>query len=286
MTLGQWIEYGKNALMEAGIAEYESDTKILAQYAFNLNYTELFLRQKDEMPEKMGELFEKWIELRKNHMPCQYITKKQMFMGYEFGTARDVLIPRPETELLVEEALKQAEDFSENPLRVLDLCCGSGCIGLSFWKKREEAGHGEDEVILADISDAALALSERNRCQIDAKCEIVKSDLFSDINGKFDFILSNPPYIKSGDIAGLMEEVRDFEPRLALDGKESGLYFYEKIIKEAGNYLNEAGRIFFEIGFDQYEDVRRFLVAAGFENVNIVQDYAGLDRVVTARYRG
>ena len=271
-------------LRQADIPEADSDIRLLAMDVAGCTYSTLILRMAEEVTEKQAQRLHAYVTERMTHKPCQYILGTQEFMGYEFATAEEVLIPRPETELLVEEACRIAENWKDTPdgrkRRVLDLCCGSGCIGISFSKLR----HGRDLVELADISDAAIALTKKNRERLQADCAVIQTDLFMQIEGKYDMIVSNPPYIRTDDIPKLMAEVRDFEPHLALDGKADGLYFYDKIIREAREYLYEDGYILFEIGQDQLDAVRGLLVENGYTDIKGIKDYAGLDRIVTARY--
>ena len=271
-------------LRQADIPEADSDIRLLAMDVAGCTYSTLILRMAEEVTEKQAQRLHAYVTERMTHKPCQYILGTQEFMGYEFATAEEVLIPRPETELLVEEACRIAENWKDTPdgrkRRVLDLCCGSGCIGISFSKLR----HGRDLVELADISDAAIALTKKNRERLQADCAVIQTDLFMQIEGKYDMIVSNPPYIRTDEIPKLMAEVRDFEPHLALDGKADGLYFYDKIIREAREYLYEDGYILFEIGQDQLDAVRGLLVENRYTDIKGIKDYAGLDRIVTARY--
>lgn len=271
-------------LRQADIPEADSDIRLLAMDVAGCTYSTLILRMAEEVTEKQAQRLHAYVTERMTHKPCQYILGTQEFMGYEFATAEEVLIPRPETELLVEEACRIAENWKDTPdgrkRRVLDLCCGSGCIGISFSKLR----HGRDLVELADISDAAIALTKKNWERLQADCAVIQTDLFMQIEGKYDMIVSNPPYIRTDEIPKLMAEVRDFEPHLALDGKADGLYFYDKIIREAREYLYEDGYILFEIGQDQLDAVRGLLVENGYTDIKGIKDYAGLDRIVTARY--
>ena len=266
-------------LRQADIPEADSDIRLLAMDVAGCTYSTLILRMAEEVTEKQAQRLHAYVTERMTHKPCQYILE-----GSEFATAEEVLIPRPETELLVEEACRIAENWKDTPdgrkRRVLDLCCGSGCIGISFSKLR----HGRDLVELADISDAAIALTKKNRERLQADCAVIQTDLFMQIEGKYDMIVSNPPYIRTDEIPKLMAEVRDFEPHLALDGKADGLYFYDKIIREAREYLYEDGYILFEIGQDQLDAVRGLLVENGYTDIKGIKDYAGLDRIVTARY--
>lgn len=283
MTWQALMKEGLHTLIQAGLADVEQDVHLLAMHVMHGNYQTLILHMQDEVSEEEKATFMQYISMRMTHMPCQYIIGVQNFMGYDFEVAQDVLIPRLETELLVEQALEYAKTWPKQPerkRRVLDLCCGSGCIGISFAKLANQS----EEVVLADISDAAIALSKKNNRKLDAGCKIIQSDLFEHIEGMFDMIVSNPPYICTDEIPELMEEVRDFEPHLALDGKTDGLYFYKKIIKEARKNLNEEGYLLFEIGQDQLEAVRGLLVDNGYEHIVGKKDYAGLDRIVAAQY--
>ncbi len=281
MQLKDLIRYGEDTLCQAGIEEYSSDARILAMYVMKLDYTGIFMNLPCEISEEKEIKYKELIDIRKTHYPCQYIVGTQDFMGYTFKVKKEVLIPRPETEILVETAL--CETAEKSSLRALDMCCGSGCIGISYSLKRQEGGYSDDRVLLADISDNAISLANENKFELEAKCDIIKSDLFENIEGEFDLIMSNPPYIPSADIEELMRDVREFEPRLALDGRSDGLYFYREIIQKAKSFLKQESVMIFEIGYDQYEDIRALLLEAGFEDVHIKQDYAGLDRVVTAR---
>lgn len=287
MTWRELIKNGIVRLQKAGISDAESDARVLAMHILGCGYSELILHMTEEAEEVCITRFEACIFERMAHKPCQYITGVQNFMGYDFCTAFGVLIPRAETEILVEHALMEADHYEKRKkkasLRVLDLCCGSGCIGISFICKRRESGADGDRVELADISDAAIALSEQNNQRLQAGCHIVQTDLFACLDGKYDIIISNPPYIPTEVIPELMQEVRDFEPHLALDGKKDGLYFYDKIIREAREYLYEDGVLLFEIGYDQLDDVRGLLVENGYTNIKGYKDYAGHDRVVIGR---
>ena len=163
-------------------------------------------------------------------------------------------------------------------MRILDLCTGSGCILLSVLSNCEGVtGVG------ADLSEQALEVARRNASDLKIEAEFCRSDLFEQIEGTFDLILSNPPYIRTDVIPTLMPEVRDHEPRMALDGKEDGLYFYRKILKDAGKFLAPEGWLCFEIGFDQGKDLRCLMETCGFEQIEIFRDLAGLDRTVVGR---
>ena len=280
MTLRDYIIKGQNILKEAGISDYENDTRVLAMFAFGISYSDMFMKMTEEMQDDDADFFLNCIDLRSTHMPFLYITGSQFFMGYEFITEDGVLIPRQETELLVEKALELTSGLKS--CKALDMCTGSGCIGISYELKRREEGHKSDEIHLADVSDNAIYVAEKNKYKLGSKCSIIKTDLFENIKDKYDIIMSNPPYIRSSDIDDIMEEVRDYEPRIALDGDEDGLSFYKRIAEHAENYLYKDGILIMEIGFDQYEDVKELLEKNNFNNISLIKDYAGLDRIVTA----
>lgn len=282
MTLRDLIETGRKRLQDAGIEEYEQDVRVLIMHVLGISYTDMLMRMPEQVDCVYQQEFERCLAMRCTHMPCQYITGYQDFMGYHFKVAENVLIPRPETELLVETALKL--NRNRDTVRALDVCCGSGCIGISFMLCRRAEGHEKDMVTLLDISQDAVTLADTNNRQLQADCRVIQSDLFSNVEGRYTIIMSNPPYIRHDDISDLMEEVRDFEPWLALDGGASGLDFYDRIIRKAGDYLYDEGELLFEIGYDQFEDIRRLLVDAGYTDIACIKDYAGLDRIVTARW--
>ncbi len=283
MTFREKLIKATNELNEAGIDAPGNDAKILMEYVTKMSSMELILNGRDEFPAEFEEQYDSLIEKRKEKYPLQYITNEAPFMDYIFTARENVLIPRFDTEILVLEALKKAKE-KDKKLKVLDMCCGSGCIGISYYLERKKEDM-EDEVTLVDISDHAIALSNENKDKLNADVKIVKSDLYSELSGeKFDIILSNPPYIRTADIEELMEEVKDHEPHLALDGTENGLYFYKRIIEGLKEHLNDNGSVIFEIGCDQYEAVKGLLVEAAFESekVKVIRDLTGLDRVVIA----
>ena len=193
-------------------------------------------------------------------------------MGLEFLVNEHVLIPRQDTEILVEEVLRELTDGS----RILDLCTGSGCILLSLLNYSNDCvGTG------SDISEKALETARRNARKLGISAQFLHSDLFDEVEGRYDFIVSNPPYIASGEIPGLMEEVRLHEPLCALDGHEDGLFFYRRIIAESPEHLVRGGSLYLEIGWDQAAAVKALMEETGFHEVRITKDYAGLDRVVS-----
>ena len=270
MTLSGLLREGREALQAAGIPEWDLDAWYLLEYAAHCTRNEYFLRPEKEVLPQEKQLYRTLIRKRSAHIPLQYLTGSQEFMGLSFFVDENVLIPRQDTEILVEEALRALG----SGMRVLDVCTGSGCILLSLLKLCAGLeGTG------TDLSEKALQVAGENARRLGVEASFVLGDLFEPVSGKYDCIVSNPPYIASREVDVLMEEVRDHEPRMALDGGEDGLYFYIKIAVQSPKYLNDRGRIFLEIGFDQGEAVAG-LLAPAFDEVRIVQDLAGLDRVV------
>lgn len=270
MTLSGLLREGREALQAAGIPEWDLDAWYLLEYAAHCTRNEYFLRPEKEVLPQEKQLYRTLIRKRSAHIPLQYLTGSQEFMGLSFFVDENVLIPRQDTEILVEEALRALG----SGMRVLDVCTGSGCILLSLLKLCAGLeGTG------TDLSEKALQVAGENARRLGVEASFVQGDLFEPVSGKYDCIVSNPPYIASREVDVLMEEVRDHEPRMALDGGEDGLYFYRKIAVQSPKYLNDRGRIFLEIGFDQGEAVAG-LLAPAFDEVRIVQDLAGLDRVV------
>lgn len=214
---------------------------------------------------------------RKNGVPLSHIVKHKYFFGNKFYVNKNVLTPRPETELLVEEGLKYA--FSG--AKILDLCCGSGCIGISINKALGDKNL-KSTVSCLDISKKALKVALKNAKRLNAQVEFIQSDLFDNVNEKFDIIISNPPYIKSEDILSLDTEVKKYDPLLALDGGVSGYDFYEKIINSCKNYLTNNGVILFEVGQGQGEFVSSLLEQQGFET-QIINDYSNINRIVVGK---
>ena len=275
-------EEGKNLLMQADIEDAAWDARLLLEHVCHTNRNDLLVHGDREVAEADQEKYLELIAERAKHIPLQHLTGVCGFMGLEFLVNEHVLIPRPDTEILVEEALKYVHDG----FRILDMCTGSGCILLSLLQYSNDCmGVG------ADLSEKALETARKNgerlseggpldgRIKPENLC-FVHSDLFENIEGKFEIIVSNPPYIQSEVIEGLMDEVKDHEPRMALDGGNDGLDFYRKIIQDSRAHLCGGGMLFFEIGYDQREDVSRLMEEAGFVSVTAVKDFAGLDRVV------
>lgn len=258
----------------AGIAESRIDSWLLAESVLGVSRQDLFLEPEKSVSEEQVQKYLNAISVRVKHIPLQHITGYQQFMDLEFVVNKDVLIPRPETELLVEQVVSYIKD---NNVKVLDMCTGSGCIAVSVDRMCANA-----DVTAVDISEKALKVAGENNIRNEGRVSFVQSDLFENIHETYDIIVSNPPYIPTSDIETLMEEVREHEPRLALDGSADGLKFYREICTNAVNYLNENGKIFLEIGYDQGRTVPELLRENGFTDIQVLKDLSGNDRMVIA----
>lgn len=275
-TLQTLLTYGREQLKRRGSPEPELDAKYLLLEAFRTDMVHFLMNRSRELPqnpeiEEMTARYRRMIAQRGNRIPLQQILGTQEFMGFTFYVSRHVLIPRQDTETLVEEALKVLEPGME----VLDLCTGSGCIIISLLKHARVGISGT----ASDISKQALLIAKENAKQNQVEAELVRSDLFQNITGKYDVIISNPPYIPTGELSGLMPEVRDFEPLEALDGAEDGLFFYREITRMGKNFLKSNGYLYFEIGHNQGRQVAFLMEKNGFRNIKVIKDLAGNDRV-------
>lgn len=285
LTYKELYQWGYEQLADAQLAEAQLDARLLLEYCCGTDRNTLLVHGDRDVSAEEQSRYQDCIVKRISRMPLQHITGEQDFMGLTFIVNRNVLVPRQDTEILVEEVMR----FLHDGMRILDLCTGSGCILLSLlYYSNGCTGIG------VDLSEEALQVARENAERIlgirmsGQPQEWRQSDLFEelDVCDKFDIIVSNPPYIKTGVIENLQPEVRDYEPRLALDGRKDGLYFYREIIAQAGAYLNPEGMLFFEIGYDQGEEVRALMEQAGYAEVEVVKDYAGLDRVVYGVFSG
>ena len=300
---------GEEELRSAGIEESELEARLLLEYVCGTGRSDLLAHGDRAVGQEQEKEYEQLIGRRRMRIPLQHLTGVQEFMGLTFSVNEHVLIPRQDTEILVEEVLRNLHDG----MRILDMCTGSGCILISLLHYSNRC-----EGVGADISEEALAVARENArrllragedggsteelpaagkytedgnaatleenagkcsCGTDGIC-FVSGDLFTNISGKFDLIVSNPPYIRRNVIRTLMPEVREHEPLQALDGGEDGLDLYRRIIQESRGYLFGGGMLFLEIGYDQKEAVCALMKKAGFLEIQAVKDYAGLDRVV------
>lgn len=267
-------EAGRALLSEAGLEEAAWDARLLLEYVCGTTRNDLLVHGDREVTIDLQEQYFDYIHRRQARIPLQHITGVQEFMGLEFIVNEHVLIPRQDTEILVEEVMKDEHDGC----RILDMCTGSGCILISLLHYSNWC-----EGVGVDISSKALAVARENAGKLlpeEKQPTFIESDLFEKVEGTFDIIVSNPPYIRTAVIDTLMPEVKDHEPMQALDGSPDGLFFYRKIVKEASGYLKKGGRLYFEIGHEQGAEVSALMTGAGFKQVRVVKDYAGLDRVV------
>ncbi|MCR5311997.1 MAG: peptide chain release factor N(5)-glutamine methyltransferase [Lachnospiraceae bacterium] len=274
MTYRELCDKGALMLKAAEVPEYSLDARLLLQFVCDTDANYLFAHGDAPVDKEREARFLNLIKKRAARIPLQHLTGTQGFMGLEFKVSPAVLIPRPDTECLVEEALKELHDG----MRILDMCTGSGCILLSLLKYSNDC-----EGVGSDISEEALKIASENAENLSVKAEFVRGDLFENVTGRFDLLVSNPPYIVTCEIEELMPEVRDHDPFIALNGHEDGLFFYQRIINECPGYLNRGAYVFFEIGCEQGAAVSGLLESAGFKDVEVLKDLAGLDRVVKGR---
>lgn len=271
MTFREAICFGEEKLNIAGIDDAKHDAWLLLTFICKIDRTFYYVHMDENMAVEQVAEYENVLNKRAEHVPLQYITGEQEFMGIPFHVNDSVLIPRQDTETLVEEALKVVRPG----MKVLDMCTGSGCILISILKNIVDVeGYGYD------ISKQAINVAKENAKLNNVNATFERSDLFEDVSDKFDVIVSNPPYIPTDVIGGLMPEVAVYEPMLALDGKEDGLHFYRRIIKDALEFLKPEGKLLFEIGHDQGESVPALMREAGYKHVRVIKDLAGNDRVV------
>lgn len=275
MNLQEAYKYGEKELQQEKIEDASLDAWYLLEYVTGINRAMYFLQMHTQLEDEQWKTYEHYIAQRKQHIPLQHITGVQEFMGLEFLVNEHVLIPRQDTEVLVEEVQK----ILRPGMHVLDMCTGSGCIILSLVTNRKDIqGTG------VDLSQEALKVAQKNQEKQGADIRLIHSDLFENVDGTYDIIVSNPPYIRTDVIEELKEEVKFHDPYMALDGKEDGLYFYRQIVEKSPQFLNKGGKLYFEIGHDQGEAVKDLMTAQGFTDVVVKKDLAGLDRVVFGAY--
>lgn len=297
---------GKKLLVEAGVEEEEAalEVRLLLQESFSLNTASYLLRKQEslckadrekveaagiEQTEILGKLhsFFEYFEKRRRRIPLAQILGRQSFYGLDFFVNEDVLIPRADTECLVDLVLEDYADLAKqagsSSLNILDLCTGSGCIGISVAKHLPY-----QELLLVDLSEKALAVAKKNaEKHLGENVTLLQSDLLTEVQGKnFSLLLSNPPYIVSRVIPGLEREVSEYEPKMALDGGEDGLLFYRRIAKEAKAVLLPGARLYLEIGYDQGESVKDIFQKEGYEAVEVFPDISGNPRVLRGIFPG
>lgn len=284
MIISAILKQAYEKLKLVKIESYIIDSQLLLSKVINKDKIFIMTNRNYELSEIQVESFNKLIALREKNMPVKYLLGSSEFMGIDFIIKEGVLIPRPDTEVLVENLL---DIIRENKFkRICDVCCGSGAIGLSIAKYLDFVF-----VTCCDISEAAIEISKLNvnKLELDTRVNVIKSDLldFAFKDGElFDVIVSNPPYIKEIEIQDLMKDVKDYEPYIALNGGEDGLDFYRKITLQSKTILRRGGIIAYEIGYNQRVDVSNILINSNFDEIKCLKDLSGLDRVITATFRG
>lgn len=287
MNIKEAILLGNKKIKDKNIEDSNLKVKMILMDILNVSKEYFTIHEDEVLSDKDLKEFESKISRLEKNEPIQYILNKQFFYGLEFYVDKNVLIPQPDTEIIVEECINLLTNVENNPqhslnknkkaLRILDLCTGSGAIGVSIGKNISNI-----EVCASDISEKALEIARKNAINNDVKIRIIQSDLFENIKEKFDIIVSNPPYIETSTIENLSEEVKK-EPIIALDGGEDGLTFYRKIATESKFFLRENGYLVLEIGFNQKEAVTQILKQNNFKNIYLKKDLGGNDRMIVAQ---
>lgn len=275
MTLQQALADGITTLETAGISDAKTDAWIFLEQICKIDRNYYYLHLLEEMQPEQYLDYQNALSKRAEHIPLQYIIGEQEFMGYRFKVNSSVLVPRMETELLVLEAEKVLEPGDE----VLDLCTGSGCIAISLAKRIPGL-----KCDASDISKHAINVAKENAKQNEVTVRFSQGDMFHNIEGTYDMIISNPPYIPTAELVELMPEVRDFEPQAALDGGEDGYDFYRILVEESRSYLKTGGYLYMETGYNQGKEIAAMMQKAGFEEVAVLPDFQGHDRIVKGRY--
>lgn len=277
MNLKELLNYGKEQLKKYKIDDFTIIAKELVEYVFNIKKEEIIVKENDELNDEHINMYINLIKKVAKGVPVQYVTNKQEFMKMDFYVDENVLIPQPDTEILVEEIINEFKDIN---CKILDLCTGSGAIAISLAKYIKNSN-----IVASDISLKALQIAKLNaeRNLVKNQIEFVVSDMFDEIEKKeFDIIVSNPPYIKTSVIDSLAIQVKN-EPYIALDGGYDGLKFYKIIFENAYKYLKKEGKIFVEIGYDQKEDLFNIIRSnSNYKNICCKKDLAGNDRIIVA----
>lgn len=278
MKIRECVKYGADVLKNAGLEEYRFESEYLLAESLGIERITVITDGERELDKAQEEKFLNMVSRRSKREPAAYITGHREFMGLDFQVQEGILIPRPDTEILVEEIIETVKN--KNLKTSVEVGLGSGCISISIAKYTALKCFG------TDISETAVAVSKKNAKNngVENKTEFYLGDVFKGLpNGKYDIIVSNPPYIRKKDMAELMADVKDYEPYTALCGGDDGLDFYRRITEDGYEILNDGGYIFYEIGYDEAEEVSDILKEKGFCEIRVVKDLSGLDRVVMAR---
>lgn len=272
MKCKEILQSAKSRLKACGILGFDSDAEFLLAHVLGVGRGDI--RLEDEVTQAVIQDYYDLIARRECHEPMDSLIGFTEFMGLKIPFSVNTLTPRQETEIMTDDIVRASR--GKRHLDILDMCTGSGCIGLALRK------HLNCRVTLADISTDALRECEKNAKINGLECNIVHSNLFENIAGTFDIIVSNPPYIQTGDLFGLEKEVLDFDPKLALDGGDDGLDFYRKIAMNAPKFLKDNGLIYLEFGIGQGKEIEK-MMSEWFEDIQIVKDYSGLDRYIKGK---
>lgn len=281
VTLKDALTKGTMILKKADIETPAVDAGVLLCHSVGCDRTYLYAHGDKQVDDRTNEIYTAYLNMRARGMPVQYITGHCEFMALDFIIGSDVLIPRPDTEILVETAVRMLKGTGLAS-KVLDIGTGSGCIAVSMAHLLKSC-----VVTATDISAAALAIARQNaeKNGVSGRIEFIRGNLYESLGCcRFDAILSNPPYIRSEDIGWLQKEVRDFEPHQALDGGPDGIYFYRRIIEGSPNHLNEQGLLIFEVGYDQAPEVAS-LMDCLYRDIEIFKDLSGIDRIITGKLK-
>ena len=282
LTVAYALQQAKQQL--GNIENSYLDCLLLLQKATSFSKEHLIFNQNQPISASQFNIFCKLVAKRKNHQPIAYLLGHKEFFNLDFFVNKHTLIPRPDSEILVEQGIKYCQNnlpTSNNHWQVLDLCCGSGCLGISLLKNIFNSS-----LIACDINKNAVAIARKNAKthQLKDRCKFITSNLFTGLTKYFDFfdlIITNPPYIETAKIATLQAEVQNFEPFIALDGKEDGLYFYQQIAQQASDFLTSKGNLLTEIGYQQAESVLKIFQQSGkWQHINSYNDLSGITRVL------
>ncbi|MFN2499799.1 MAG: peptide chain release factor N(5)-glutamine methyltransferase [Pyrinomonadaceae bacterium] len=283
-SIAQAILHGANKLRKSGVPQERREAGSLLMYVLGRDHTYILSHAEDQLTDEQVEMYADSLEARAGGKPLQYIVRRQEFFGLEFEVTPDVLIPRPETELLIEAALARV---SPNEAQfICDVGTGSGCVVITLLHQLPQA-----RGVALDISAAALAVAERNahRHGVNERLSFLASDCFSalapGVIPGFDLIVSNPPYVAERAVEGLQREVRDFEPRIALTAGEDGLSVIRRLLIESRDYLKSSGVLAFEMGFDQHDAVNELIAAEPWKLLEIYDDLQGIPRIVALMKR-
>ena len=281
MTIRECLKSAEKELQDNSINDSGYDAFSLLNYVTGISKTDYIFRQSEDIDENDLTRFNELVRRRASHVPLQHITGYQNFFGYDFIVSPDVLIPRQDTEVLVELVLNTAKTYDS--VNILDMCTGSGCIAVSIYLELTRQGKKCD-ITAVDISRPALDIAKRNITKLtpnEDAIKLIESDMFDNIrNVKYDIIVSNPPYIPRADIDKLDDEVRIYDPITALDGGDDGLMFYQRLIRQGRDYLKDNGYLFMEMGYNQGDDITHIMKESGFTDIIIHKDLSGLDRVI------